>query len=246
MPRVICSMLALAQGRDADAARNYNDLPPPDTWQLMPPTFLISRTHRATIAAGLGRVEEAGRLYRELLPFADHFSTSGAGTIVCFGSIELYLGMLARTIGRLDGAVQHLEKALNKHIGSGLRPFAAETRYQLALALHQRDRAGDVGRALALLTECEADAERFGLQPLLRRVAELREALRAATRRGQVMTPREMEIARFVAEGLTSREIAEALHISARTADNHVQHILDKLGLRSRSQIAAWVARRSS
>ncbi|TMB90927.1 MAG: hypothetical protein E6J45_07785 [Chloroflexi bacterium] len=246
MPRVILSMLALAEGRDAEAARNYDDLPPPDTWQLMPPTYLISRTHRATIAAGLGRVEEAGRLYRELLPFAEHFSTSGAGTIACFGSIEHYLGMLARTMGRFDGALQHLERALNKHVGAGLRPFAAETRYQLALTQHRRDRAGDVGRSLALLTESAADAEHFGLRPLARRVTELREALRTATRRGQVITSREMEIARFVAEGLTSREIAEALHISARTADNHVQHILDKLGLRSRSQIAAWVARRSS
>ena len=48
-----------------------------------------------------------------------------------------------------------------------------------------------------------------------------------------------------MAEGLTSREIAAALHISARTADNHVRHILDKLGLRSRSQIAAWASPRS-
>jgi DNA-binding CsgD family transcriptional regulator len=36
------------------------------------------------------------------------------------------------------------------------------------------------------------------------------------------------------------------MHISSRTADNHVQHILDKLELRSRSQIAAWVSRSAS
>jgi non-specific serine/threonine protein kinase len=56
------------------------------------------------------------------------------------------------------------------------------------------------------------------------------------------LTRREREVAVLVAGGKTNREIATALFISERTADNHVQHILNKLGFTSRSQIAAWAA----
>ena len=42
--------------------------------------------------------------------------------------------------------------------------------------------------------------------------------------------------------GLTNRQIAAALVLSERTAENHVQHILAKLGLHNRTQIAAWAA----
>jgi non-specific serine/threonine protein kinase len=58
------------------------------------------------------------------------------------------------------------------------------------------------------------------------------------------LTAREAEVARLVAQGLTSREIAAALIIAERTAETHVEHILGKLGFRSRTQIAAWVAAR--
>ena len=44
----------------------------------------------------------------------------------------------------------------------------------------------------------------------------------------------------MIARGLTNREIAQALVISERTAGNHVQHILNKLGVSSRAQIAVW------
>jgi non-specific serine/threonine protein kinase len=57
------------------------------------------------------------------------------------------------------------------------------------------------------------------------------------------LTPRELEVGRLVAEGLSDREIAARLVIAQRTAETHVQHILRKLGARSRAQIAAWVAR---
>ncbi len=56
------------------------------------------------------------------------------------------------------------------------------------------------------------------------------------------LTPRELQVARLVREGLTDREIAEKLFITRRTAEWHVKQILNKLGFNSRSQIAAWVA----
>ncbi len=49
-------------------------------------------------------------------------------------------------------------------------------------------------------------------------------------------------LARLVAEGLSNHVIAQRLHLSSRTAENHVQHVLNKLGFDSRSQIAAWFA----
>lgn len=55
------------------------------------------------------------------------------------------------------------------------------------------------------------------------------------------LTRRELEIARLVATGLTNREIANQLVISDRTAEGHVEHILTKLGFRSRTQIATWL-----
>jgi len=61
-----------------------------------------------------------------------------------------------------------------------------------------------------------------------------------------VLTRREREIAGLIAEGLTSREIAERLVISVRTAETHTEHILTKLGFKSRVQVATWVSQQRS
>jgi predicted ATPase/DNA-binding CsgD family transcriptional regulator len=57
------------------------------------------------------------------------------------------------------------------------------------------------------------------------------------------LTRRELEIAALVAEGLSNREVAERLVISKRTVDAHIEHIYSKLGLSSRVQLTAWLAR---
>lgn len=56
------------------------------------------------------------------------------------------------------------------------------------------------------------------------------------------LTRREQEIAELVAQGMSNKSIAGSLVISQRTAESHVEHILNKLGFTSRSQIAAWVS----
>lgn len=56
------------------------------------------------------------------------------------------------------------------------------------------------------------------------------------------LTPRETEIARLVARGLSNKEIAAALVIAQRTAEGHIERILSKLGFNSRAQVAVWVA----
>ncbi len=58
--------------------------------------------------------------------------------------------------------------------------------------------------------------------------------------RVDVLTTREREVAVLIAQGLTNREIASRLVIAERTAEGHVQTILNKLGFNSRAQIAAW------
>jgi non-specific serine/threonine protein kinase len=54
------------------------------------------------------------------------------------------------------------------------------------------------------------------------------------------LTRREQEVAALVARGMTSREVAAKLYISVRTVEVHVDHILTKLGFRTRTQLAAW------
>jgi non-specific serine/threonine protein kinase len=58
------------------------------------------------------------------------------------------------------------------------------------------------------------------------------------------LSRREVEVAALIAQGLTNRQIAEELVVSEWTVDTHVRHILTKLELRSRAQVAAWTIER--
>jgi predicted ATPase/DNA-binding CsgD family transcriptional regulator len=62
-------------------------------------------------------------------------------------------------------------------------------------------------------------------------------------RRGGTLTLREDQVSELITEGLTSQEIAVRLGIAKRTADAHTEHIMTKLGVHSRAQVAAWVER---
>jgi DNA-binding NarL/FixJ family response regulator len=57
----------------------------------------------------------------------------------------------------------------------------------------------------------------------------------------QILTQREEEIAKLVAEGISNRDIAKRLFISEGTVKNHITNILSKLGLSHRTQIAVYV-----
>jgi DNA-binding NarL/FixJ family response regulator len=75
------------------------------------------------------------------------------------------------------------------------------------------------------------------MAPLQRRAEELAATLRGD--RADGLTNREAEVAAHVAQGLTNKQIAALMHLSERTVESHVQHILTKLGLTNRTQIAA-------
>lgn len=61
--------------------------------------------------------------------------------------------------------------------------------------------------------------------------------------RRPALTGREIEVLRSIASGLTSKEIGDRLYISENTVKNHVRNILDKLGLRSRSEAVMYALR---
>lgn len=54
------------------------------------------------------------------------------------------------------------------------------------------------------------------------------------------LSRREIEVLRLAAKGLTTRQIADHLYISPKTADHHIQHVYDKIGVSSRAAAALW------
>ena len=59
-----------------------------------------------------------------------------------------------------------------------------------------------------------------------------------------VLTPRELEVLKLIAEAKTSKDIAAMLYISVKTVDRHRQNILDKLGMRDRVELTRYAIRR--
>lgn len=106
-------------------------------------------------------------------------------------------------------------------------------------------RAGDTGKARTLYEESLALRRMLGdawqIARLEDEMRELNPPAPAASSAG--LTARELEVARLVGRGLSNRQIADALVISERTAQTHVQHILLKLGVHTRAEVAAWIAR---
>jgi two-component system nitrate/nitrite response regulator NarL len=58
------------------------------------------------------------------------------------------------------------------------------------------------------------------------------------------LSPREQDILKEIAHGASNKEIARTLGIAETTVKIHVQHILRKLGLSSRVQVAVWASER--
>jgi DNA-binding NarL/FixJ family response regulator len=60
----------------------------------------------------------------------------------------------------------------------------------------------------------------------------------------EILTPRELEIVKLIAEAHTSKEIAELLVISIKTVERHRENILEKLGMRDRVELTRYAIRR--
>ena len=108
-------------------------------------------------------------------------------------------------------------------------------------------RAGAIGYVLknaetdVLVQTIRSAAEgQMHLSP--RAAARLMQEMRSPTNEG-LLTDREREVLREVAIGRTNKEIARSLHIAETTVKSHVRAILDKLGVRSRTQAALQALR---
>jgi DNA-binding NarL/FixJ family response regulator len=166
----------------------------------------------------------------------------GAGTVITFGSGLLATGKAAAFLGDLDAATRQIERAMDDNEAGGVVAFAIVARQELAEVLARRAAGSDLDRARGLASTALRDAERYGMKPIARRAGTLLRELPRRRVRSERLTPRELEVARLVAEGLTNRQVAVRLGITERTAETHVDHILTKLGFAGRAQIAAWVA----
>ena len=168
-------------------------------------------------------------------------SRTAAGGVY-LGPIELQLGLAAAALGRLDAAVPDLQAAASICDRNGARGCAVHARVELATIFAERLCPGDRDQALAVLGDVAGEAERLGMVPFSTRISQLRTQLKGAASR---LSRREQEVAGLVAQGLTNKQIGQTLYVSERTAENHVQHILTKLGFSNRSQIAAWASAQS-
>jgi DNA-binding CsgD family transcriptional regulator/Tfp pilus assembly protein PilF len=147
-------------------------------------------------------------------------------------------------LARCDGdSVSCLREALAE-FSAGLMPLeVARCRYLLAVAL-----AGD--RAELAVTEARAAHAAFEKLDAPRQAdaaASLLRSLGARPAPGPqldgTLTRREAEVLDLLGHGLSNPEIADRLYISRKTVEHHVSNILAKLGLRSRSEAAAFAAR---
>jgi DNA-binding CsgD family transcriptional regulator/tetratricopeptide (TPR) repeat protein len=114
--------------------------------------------------------------------------------------------------------------------------------------------AGDSEQARAMATRCDSLASALGALTVERRLAArlrrlgIRQGVRG--RRGrpvtgwESLTRTELQVAELVGRGLTSPQVAARLYISPRTVQTHISHILTKLDLRSRVELAAELSRR--
>jgi DNA-binding CsgD family transcriptional regulator len=213
------------------------------------PDVVAVRLGQAWWRASIGELSAARELGKES---AEHAGKTGAAAfellslldVARFGDPEgvaprldelaaLVEGPYARAAARFaavlaarDGA--GLDEVADRFTAMGARLLGAEAVAAAAGAHHdrgrRRDEAASLARAQRLVAECEGAAT-----PLL---AGLRHEPPVAA-----LTRREREVAELAARGRTSREIAEALSVSRRTVDSHLDHAYTKLGITSRRDL---------
>ncbi len=160
-----------------------------------------------------------------------------AGAAIVLGHLEL--------AARLSGAAETMRDA------HGLTPYPADqARYKRDLVALQRaldaatlHAAWEEGRSLT-------PEQAVALADATLTPAGIRAVGQTTTAPGRsdymILSRREAEVVRQIAQGRSNREIAEALFIAPKTVEMHVSNSLSKLGFRSRSQLAAWAAVRES
>jgi hypothetical protein len=120
-------------------------------------TWLTGMAAIADAASELGDAGVAAQAYEQLRRFAGR-PVMPSLAVVCFGSVERVLGRVALARDDVEGAVRHLERAVDANVRLGNRPLAACARADLAHALLRRGARGDAACAGAHLEEAVRDA----------------------------------------------------------------------------------------
>jgi DNA-binding CsgD family transcriptional regulator len=200
-------------------------------WGIRTPAFSTWRADAAFLLASLDRRKEALALAHEELERCQAFGAEGP-----IGASLRTLGLLEQGesgIGLLEQAVDHLQRA--------------SARLELALALlelgaairragRRADARGPLREALELARACGADAIAARAHDEL--VTAGARPRRDPTESRSKLTASEMRVARMAAEGMTNREIAQALFLTENTIETHLRSVFRKLQIRSRSQLA--------
>ncbi|MDH4146125.1 MAG: helix-turn-helix transcriptional regulator, partial [Acidimicrobiia bacterium] len=204
-------------------------------------------SYLAEAAAVAGRREAAAVIADELGPYAGmYLSVPG---LVCYGSADRYLGMLAECLGDLSGARAHLEAAVGIDEAAGWPVWAAHSQHALGSLLLRTGPTRERRRGVSLVKAALDIARSLGMGALAERgeaalaSADAGGAASAPAPAGTTLTRREREVLGLVAEGLTNRQIGQRLFASPHTIANHVRSILAKTGSGNRTEAAAWAHR---
>ncbi|WP_407317343.1 LuxR C-terminal-related transcriptional regulator [Isoptericola halotolerans] len=236
---------AASQGRFDDARAAYQEIRQLYDPQADPQLHALWCANLGGIELAAGRVDAAAPLLEEALEvFAVH------PPVWLMGRVRGHLGVVARHRGDFATAttllLQGLDDLAPYHALAEAAPLVDELALVLAATGRARD-AEDCRHAAAEMLRRMgspdlADADGTDAEPSMS-IAEVVVLGRRTSRprHTDVLTPRELEVAGLVAEGLTNPQIAERLVISPGTARTHVERIRTKLGVGSRVQVARWV-----
>ncbi|WP_410661468.1 AAA family ATPase [Amycolatopsis sp. lyj-112] len=199
------------------------------------PGFAPWRAHAARAALALGRTDAATRLAEEDLEAAERW---GAPRI---------LGGALTTIGLVrddEEAERVLTKAVDILSGSTAKLALAEALTELGSL---RARHGHGEKAIVTLRQAARLAKHCGARSPARRAAEaLRDARTSAVPakdNDHGLTKQEYRVAVMASQGLTNREIAEALHLTRRTVELHLSGAYRKLEIAGRTELSTVLGR---
>jgi DNA-binding CsgD family transcriptional regulator/tetratricopeptide (TPR) repeat protein len=228
---------------------------PPDTYWL---TVLVML---GEACASMGDAELAGALLTTLMPFAGQCSVVGGG-YGCLGAVARTLGRLATLLGQREEAARHFEVAISVNRQLESPPWLARTQTDFAAALigwaradqhssHGPVHAGATARIRTLLDDAIATAREFGLRGVGERAVALKDEVAALEAGVKLpasplldgLSAREVEVLGLIADGRTSREIADTLGISPATVERHITNLYRKISARGRADATAYAMR---
>lgn len=198
-------------------------------------------TLAATLSA-IGWREPAGDLRAMLEPSAGQVVTVFNG-VICLGGTDLALGRLALLDGDLGRAEAHLRRSIVQHDRMGAVLLAGQGRAVLGRLLQRRSAdPGAGGPGAQLLAQARAAFRSRDATGLERLAAADEPAIRARAEAPAVggLSAREVEVLELLADGLTNKQIAARLHLSAATVQRHTINLYRKIGVGGRSEAAAF------